>query len=70
MANTYTLVQDEPWSFLDARKNPVTGRKLTFRLEDGTYVELDVTPQQYRDAKAVKALLDAEIAAHTALKAL
>jgi len=66
----YTLVQDEPWIFLDVRGNPIKGRKLTYRLDDGTLIEVDVTPAQYRDAAGVKARLTAEIEAHRRLAEL
>lgn len=59
-----TLLQDEPWTVLDARRNPQPGRKLTYRLDDGTFIELDVTMQQYKDTEIVKALLQEEIDAH------
>ena len=67
---TYKLVQDEPWVFLDARKNPVNGRKLTYQLSDSTYVELDVTMQEYHTPAAVKAKLQAELDAHQAILGL
>ncbi len=73
MANeqaTYKLVQDEPWTFLDARKNPVNGRKLTYQLTDGTYVEIDVTMQEYHIPASVKAKLLVEIDAHKAITGL
>lgn len=66
-ATAVQLVQDEPWIFLDVRSNPVKGRKLTYRLDDGTLIELDVTPAQYRDAAGVKARLQIEIDAHRRL---
>ena len=66
----YKLVQDEPWTFLDARKNPVTGRKLTYQLLDGTYIEIDLTVQEYHTPATVKAKLTAEIDAHEALTAI
>jgi hypothetical protein len=64
---TYKLVQDEPWMFLDARKNPVQGRKLTYQLSDGTYLELDMTVNEYHNPATVKAKLQTEIDAHTAI---
>ena len=74
MANTtganYKLVQDEPWIFLDARKNPVNGRKLTYQLLDGTYLELDLTVQEYHNPATVKSKLNAEISAHESLTSL
>lgn len=74
MANTtgatYKLVQDEPWIFLDARKNPVHGRKLTYQMDDGTYIELDLTVQEYHSLPLLKARLQAEIDAHNAIKAV
>ena len=70
MADGYSLVQDEAFTYLDARGNPVTGRKLTFRLEDGTVVDIDVNKQDYRSPDRVKALVEAEISAHDAIAAL
>jgi len=66
----YRLIQDEPWTFLDVRHNPVTGRKLTFLLSDGTQIQVDVTLQQYRDAETVKRLLQEEINAHKSITEL
>lgn len=74
MANTtgatYKLVQDESWVFLDARKNPVNGRKLTYQLDDGTYIEIDLTVQEYHSVPILKAKLQVEIDAHNAIKAV
>jgi hypothetical protein len=67
---SYKLVQDEPWMFLDARKNPVHGHKLTFQLSDGTYIEMDLTETDYHNPATVKARLQVEIEAHAALTAL
>lgn len=67
MASKARLLQDEPWIFLDVRKTPVHGRKLTFQLDDGTNVELDLTMQEYRTPATVKARLATEITAHDAL---
>jgi hypothetical protein len=64
---SYKLIQDEPWMFLDARKNPVNGRKLTYQLADGTYLELDLTVNDYHNPATVKAKLQAEIDAHLAI---
>ena len=66
-ALTYVFVQDEPWMFLDARKNPVNGRKVTYQLEDGTFIELDLTMLEYNNPASVKAKLDKSIKAHAAL---
>ena len=66
----YDLVQDEPWTFLDVRHNPVSGRKLTFRLTDGTMIEVDVTQAEYKSVDAIRSKLMTEIAAHEAAKAL
>lgn len=65
-----TLVQDEPWTFLDARGNPVVGRRLTFLLEDGTRIELDVTLQEYQNPARVREKLNALIRAHQDLREL
>ncbi len=62
------LVQDEPWVVLDARHNPQPGRKLTYRLDDGTMIQLDVTRDQYRNTEQVMAMLREEIAAHNRLR--
>jgi len=61
---------DEAWIFLDARNNPVHGRKLTYRLADGTIIEVDVTMEQYKNPEYVKGVLEEQIAAHEALKAI
>jgi hypothetical protein len=63
----YTLLLDEPWTFLNARRNPVEGRKLTFELEDGTLVTLNVSMSEYRNPDKVRAKLQDEIEAHSAL---
>ena len=60
----YKLVQDEPLIFLDARKNPVRGRRLTFEYEDGTMFEVDVTPSEYKNPEVIKKRLEEMIAAH------
>ena len=62
---SYRLVQDEPWVFLDARKNPVNGRKLTYQLSDGTYLELDASMQEYANPSVLKPRLAALIKAHS-----
>lgn len=62
-----TLVQDEPWVVLDARKNPQQGRRLTYRLLDGTMIQLDVTNQEYMQADRVRAMLQEFIDAHSTL---
>lgn len=66
----FKLVQDEPTSFLDHRKNPVKGRHLTFTLADGTMVELDVTSADYQNQAKVLEKLQTQIDAHNALLAL
>ena len=66
----YRLIQDEPWTFLDARHNPVHGRKLTYRLADGTAIEIDLTLDEYHAPATVKARLTSEIAAHAAIAGL
>lgn len=66
----YELLLDEPWTFLNARGNPVPGRRLTFQLGDDTIITLDVSKSEYRNIDAIKIKLDKEIKAHEALKAL
>lgn len=62
------LVVDDPSMFLDDRGNPRTGRKLIFRLEDETAVEINLTMVEYRNPEVVKAKLTEMVAAHNALK--
>jgi hypothetical protein len=62
-----TIVQDEPWVFLDARKNPVNGRKITGQLADGTYIDVDITEQEYKSAASVKAKLQEKAKSHYAI---
>lgn len=64
MAQKFTLVQDEPWIFLDVRKNPINGRKLTYRVEDGTVIEINVTMHEYGNVEAVKGKLRETLNAH------
>lgn len=66
----YTFELDEAWTFLNARGNPVQGRRLTYRLDDGTVISVDVTMPEYSQADVVRAKLEEKIAAHEALKAL
>lgn len=66
----YTLELNEPWTFLNARGNPVKGRRLTFKLGDGAVIELDVTKSEYHNPDTVKAKLLKEIAAYESIKAL
>ncbi|MBU2060027.1 MAG: hypothetical protein KKB38_20120 [Gammaproteobacteria bacterium] len=66
----YELVMDEPWTFLNARGNPVEGRRLTFQLADGTVVPVDVSKVDYRNPAVVKEKLEIEIEAHEGLKNL
>ena len=42
-SETYNIVQDEPWMFLDVRSNSVNGRKITFQIQDGTLFDVDVS---------------------------
>lgn len=62
------LVVDDPNMFLDERGNPRTGRKLIFRLEDETAVEINLTMVEYRNPAIVKEKLTEMVAAHNALK--
>lgn len=66
----YTLQLNEPWTFLNARGNPVEGRRLTFELGDGTVVIVDVSSSDYLKPEIVKARLEKQIAAHGAIQAL
>ena len=70
LKQTAKLVQDEPWTFLNARHNPVSGRKLTYRLGDGTIIEIDVSAQEYLDPAIIKARLLAAVQAHTSVPEL
>lgn len=66
----YTLVLDEPWTFLDARGNPVEGRRLTFRLSDGVIMTVNVSHDNYGNLELIVAKLNEKIEAHAALVAL
>lgn len=66
----YSLVLDEPWTFLDVRGNPVEGRRLTFRLTDGAIMTVDVSHANYGNLELIVSKLDEKIAAHGALRAL
>lgn len=65
----YQIVLDESWVFLDARKNPVTGRKITFQLPDGTLSDVDVTMSEYGSPATVKAKILEKVKAHNDLMA-
>lgn len=66
----YKLVLDEPWTFLDARGNPVQGRRLTFELTSGVIMTVDVSHANYANLDLIVSKLNAKIDAHEALKAL
>jgi len=66
----YTLELNEPWTFLNARGNPVEGRRLTFRYIDGTMFTIDVNKADALRPELIKARLEEQIKAHEALKAL
>lgn len=66
----YRLLLDEPWTFLNARGNPIEGRRLTFELEDGTVLPLDVTKAEYRKPKVIKEKLQSAIDARIAVLAI
>jgi len=68
MAVKYTLVLDDPASYLDERGNPRTGRRLLYRGEDDSTYELTVSLTEYKDPDTVKAKLKALTDAHEALK--
>lgn len=66
----YSIVLDEPWTFLDARGNPVEGRRLTFELADGGIMIVDVSHANYSNLDLIVSKLEGKIEAHEALKAL
>ena len=66
-SETYNIVQDEPWMFLDVRSNPVNGRKITFQIQDGTLFDVDVTMVEYHNPSLIKAKIEKLIASHEAL---
>lgn len=66
----YKLALDEPWTFLNARGNPVEGRRLTFELGDGTIVIVDVSHSDYLNKEAVLSKLNEKLEARLALKEL
>lgn len=66
----YTLELNELWTFLNARGNPVEGRRLTFRYVDGTMFVVDVSKVDALKPDVIKAKLEQQIEAHEALKAL
>lgn len=66
----YTLELNEPWTFLNARGNPVEGRRLTFRYTDGTMFTVDVSKADALKPELIKAKLQEQIEAHEALKSL
>lgn len=67
---TIELKLDEPWALLNARGNPVAGRRLTFVHGDGTVLIVDVTNAEYGDSDVIKTKLAREVDAHDAIKAL
>jgi hypothetical protein len=69
MAN-YTLELNEPWTFLNARGNPVEGRRLTFRYVDGTVFTVDVSKGDALKPDVIRQKLEEQIEAHEALKQL
>jgi len=66
----YTLELNELWTFLNARGNPVEGRRLTFRYKDGTMFTVDVSKADALKPDVIRAKLEEQIEAHEALKAL
>ncbi len=66
----FELKLDEPTTFLNERNNPVKGHHLTFELEDGTMVYLDVSRNVYLDQDKVLALVNEQIDAHERLLGL
>jgi hypothetical protein len=63
----YRLVYDEPAVFMDERGIAQSGRRLGFRLDDGTILEVHATMQEYKEPAKVKAKLKELIDAHMAL---
>ena len=41
------VLQCEPWTFLDARKNPVEGYKVTFRTDLGMVGTIDIAKADF-----------------------
>ncbi len=70
MAQGYKIDTDEPWTFLDAKLSPVHGRRLTFVLDTGEVVMVNVTMTEYRNPDALKAKVEKEIAATQSVKEL
>jgi len=66
----YVLELNELWTFLNARGNPVEGRRLTFRYKDGTMFTVDVSKADALKPDVIRAKLEEQIEAHEALKAL
>lgn len=66
----YKMVLDEPWTFLDARGNPVQGRRLTFELTSGVIMTVNVSHANYGNLDLIVAKLNEKIDAHEALRAL
>jgi len=66
----YVLELNELWTFLNARGNPVEGRRLTFRYKDGTMFTVDVSRADALKPDVIRAKLEEQIEAHEALKAL
>jgi hypothetical protein len=66
----YVLELNEPWTFLNARGNPVEGRRMTFRYVDDTIFVVDVSKADALKLDVITAKLRDQIDAHEALKAL
>lgn len=61
------LEYDEAAVFSDARGNPRNGRRLGYRLEDGTLIEVYVTLEEYKNVETVKKKLKELVDAHSNL---
>jgi len=45
------VLQVEPWTFLDARKNPVEGYKVTFQTDSGQVGTVDIAKADFTPEK-------------------
>ena len=59
----YEVINVEPWTFLDARGNPVAGYKVTFTYEGGFVDWIDI-PEKTYNAANVKAAIQNKISKH------
>jgi hypothetical protein len=59
----YTVINVEPWTFLDARNNPVNGYKVTYTYGEGYTDWVDV-PEKVYNAATVKRMIEERITKH------